>query len=411
MSGTELKINEIDQRLTGNPQITFFKSVYRRHTYFLKIIKEYTISSNNNEVNTEIMKDVDLISDIYIKTTLSSINTSSTKIYANLGNNIVEEIKLMADGNRTLYETHGLWMETLAELENPYIPIVNGNYNTPPVITTNSTNKLTVNSGNLYNISCFAGGVSGSNSIATSASSTEAFFTRPNFDFCRSYEKSFPLCALNNTKISLNIKFRGKTEYISNQSHNRNSKIMVEGIILSLDEKRRIVANTKPYIFFNYGIAQIDNSAVINSVGPVRSIYIVGKLSSSQSDSLSLSTPAELQSGLKIKYDLNGTLETTEALDLRVYTLENIYRYYDNGGFGGRELSSSSPSKNLGHFNSIGIITQSLEPANEPNGHFSASDKITITPEPSNGFNNVEIFYEYINYYRIMGGQINTLYQ
>ena len=37
-------------------------------------------------------------------------------------------------------------------------------------------------------------------------------------------------------------------------------------------------ANTKPYIFFNYGIAQIDNSAVINSVGPVRSIYIVGNV-------------------------------------------------------------------------------------------------------------------------------------
>jgi hypothetical protein len=405
MSGTELKINEIDERLTGNPQITFFKSVYRRHTYFLKIIKEYPIDNKK----TEIRKDVDLISDIYIKTTLTSIPATTT-IYSNLGNNIVKEIKLMADGNRTLYETQGLWMETLSELENSYIPVNNGDYSTPPIITTTSGNKLAVDTGNLYNISCFAGGVSGSITYS-SASSTETFFTRPNFDFCRSYEKSFPLCALNNTEISLSIEFRKNNEYTSENTHTRESKLLVEGIILSLDEKRRISNNTKPYIFFNYGGAQIDNSITINSVGPVRSIYIVGKPADTQTTALSHSTPAELSSTLKINYKLNNILETTK-LDLKVYTLENIYRYYGDNGFGGRELSSGNPSaqtKNLGHYNSIGIITQSLEPINEPNGHFSASDKITI--DLSENANNTEVFYEYINYYRIMGGQINTIYQ
>ena len=34
------KVNQFDEMLTGNPQITYFKNVYRRHTYFFKFLHE-----------------------------------------------------------------------------------------------------------------------------------------------------------------------------------------------------------------------------------------------------------------------------------------------------------------------------------------------------------------------------------
>ena len=67
--------NQFDEMLTGNPQITYFKNVYRRHTYFFKFVDEYekqTSDSSNGGTPESINKllvtgSMDLISDIYIK--------------------------------------------------------------------------------------------------------------------------------------------------------------------------------------------------------------------------------------------------------------------------------------------------------------------------------------------------------
>ena len=49
-----IKISELDLKLVGNPQITFFKSVYRRHTPFFKGI--YSFSKDENVLSGSIKK-------------------------------------------------------------------------------------------------------------------------------------------------------------------------------------------------------------------------------------------------------------------------------------------------------------------------------------------------------------------
>ena len=66
-----------DQYLTGNPQITFFKSVYRRHTNFsIESIKQTLngTSDFSEEVEATISRNGDLIHKIYLETTLPEIN-------------------------------------------------------------------------------------------------------------------------------------------------------------------------------------------------------------------------------------------------------------------------------------------------------------------------------------------------
>ena len=61
-----------DIYLTGNPQITFFKAVFRRHTNFAIESIEQTINGTvgpYNKVSFNLSRQGDLVSDIILKMT------------------------------------------------------------------------------------------------------------------------------------------------------------------------------------------------------------------------------------------------------------------------------------------------------------------------------------------------------
>jgi len=66
-----------DIYLTGNPQITFFKVVYRRHTNFSLESIENVFSGTarfGNRVTCQISRNGDLINRIYLVTTLPQLD-------------------------------------------------------------------------------------------------------------------------------------------------------------------------------------------------------------------------------------------------------------------------------------------------------------------------------------------------
>ena len=70
-----------DVYLTGNPQITFFKVVYRRHTNFsIESIKQTFNGTADfgSDVSVTIQRNADLIGRIYLETTLPQINVSDS---------------------------------------------------------------------------------------------------------------------------------------------------------------------------------------------------------------------------------------------------------------------------------------------------------------------------------------------
>ena len=113
-----------DIYLTGNPSITFFKFVYKKHTNFATeyIRKDFESipnfnTENRTKVRCNIERNGDLISDIYLvydlpnifstpKMTLTSseiqIPTSAGEYFRwiqNLGENIIEKVELLFDGH------------------------------------------------------------------------------------------------------------------------------------------------------------------------------------------------------------------------------------------------------------------------------------------------------------------------
>ena len=74
-----------DVYLTGNPQITFFKVVYRRHTNFSKECIEQTFTGSVNattesSVSCTLARNGDLVQEIYFRTKVSPTGTGSADV-------------------------------------------------------------------------------------------------------------------------------------------------------------------------------------------------------------------------------------------------------------------------------------------------------------------------------------------
>ena len=416
MSNT-VNISSIDSLLVGNPQITYFKSIYRRHTQFMKYVDEIRPNTDGNEYiplstayTTPIKYQInqskyDLISDICIKHKMKF--TQDCDIFANLGNTLINYISLDVGQTRDLYRIEGLAMEILSEAENPFIPSKKGNFLCPPYLDKPSNGSLTINTGNNYNITCFAGGVSGISSI-TENLETDVFFTRPNFDFCKHYDKSFPLCALVHSDVVFNVNYNSYGNITNDSNASLSRSIVIEGISLSSEEKRRVVNNTDIYIYNN--VIPLPTFIGYQIYTPIKSIYITKK-NSTGSVSSSINTPGELT---KTDKDFSNFKIDTGALVysgdpntiIDILTKYNINKYYGYNGFGGRDLSDGSPSENKGFLGSIGLFTQGLENSDQPNGHISSSSKLNITGIS----NHYKIYIETINFYQIISGHLGKMF-
>lgn len=90
-----------DVYLTGNPQITFFKVVYRRYTNFAVESIEQTINGSvafGNKVSTQISRNGDLITDVIVEITLKkSAGGSSTFFPAEA---LLSEVELEIGGQK-----------------------------------------------------------------------------------------------------------------------------------------------------------------------------------------------------------------------------------------------------------------------------------------------------------------------
>ena len=69
-----------DVYLTGNPKVTFFQAVYKRHTNFAMENIEQTVNgtaSNNGRVSVTIARNGDLIGDMYVELVTASLGTKA----------------------------------------------------------------------------------------------------------------------------------------------------------------------------------------------------------------------------------------------------------------------------------------------------------------------------------------------
>ena len=108
-----------DIYLTGNPQITFFKVVYRRHTNFAVESIEQTFNGTadfGRLVTATISRNGDLIQQMYLEVFLPA-TTDGTWTYG-LGNAMIQKAEIEI-GGQLIDRHYGEWMDIWTELSVP----------------------------------------------------------------------------------------------------------------------------------------------------------------------------------------------------------------------------------------------------------------------------------------------------
>lgn len=216
-----------DIYFTGNPQITFFKNVYKRYTDFSTALikqKNHCISqlhpTEKRHTTIRIYKNDknnngDLLSKMYIK-----FNQNKDGI---LWDKLIDNVYIEISGS--IIEKHTVeWMQIWNELTTPNTKIEGYKY-----LTGNINNDL----------------------YTHNETNQQSIMIPLNFWFCRDPGLSIPLCALTHHEVKLNIIWNatdGKTINGGNYETQPTFEVLCENIYLDTYIKRRFETNSHEYL-------------------------------------------------------------------------------------------------------------------------------------------------------------------
>ena len=110
-----------DVYLTGNPQITFFKVVYRRHTNFAAESIEQTFNGAvgfGSKLVATISRNGDLITNCWIQAKITPADGSGSTFVNCLGHKLIKTVELEIGGQK-IDKHYGEWLEIWSELTLP----------------------------------------------------------------------------------------------------------------------------------------------------------------------------------------------------------------------------------------------------------------------------------------------------
>ena len=242
-----------DVYLTGNPQITFFKVVYRRHTNFaIEAIEQTPTGSNSlgSRVSFQITRNGDLIHRIYFYGELKA-TTADVALVPSVGHKLLKTIELEIGGQR-IDKHYSEWLYIWNELSLP------------------------IGKSQGYNVMIGANDRNISSKLTVGA--TYELYVPLEFWFCRNVGLALPLIALQYHEVKINIEYesasalwdRGISNYTYEEemlvktsgdqyTHARNSTLTgglelnkatlwVDYIFLDTDERRRFAQLSHEYL-------------------------------------------------------------------------------------------------------------------------------------------------------------------
>ena len=107
-----------DVYLTGSPQITFFKVVYRRHTNFAMESMEQTLNGTanwGNKVVCKVSRNGDLLGACYVEATLPAKGNSTDRWTNRVGFRLLKQVELRV-GGQMIDRQYSTWMHVWTEL-------------------------------------------------------------------------------------------------------------------------------------------------------------------------------------------------------------------------------------------------------------------------------------------------------
>ena len=250
-----------DVYLTGNPQITFWKVTYRRHTNFAMESIEQTFNGQadfGRRVTCTISRNGDLAYRTYLQVTLPQIDGSEAGVSSRWldypGEQLVSQVEVEIGGQR-IDRQYGDWMHIWNQLT--LTAASEGGYNK----MVGQTMQLTYATDSEY------ADVDGPCSTSAPAQVCAPRKSLPEttlyvplqFWFCRNPGLALPLIALQYHEVKINLDLRPIDECLwsvksgaKNSAAYQNSlvaaSLYVDYVFLDTDERRRMAQNPHEYL-------------------------------------------------------------------------------------------------------------------------------------------------------------------
>ena len=210
-----------DIYLTGNPQITFFKVVYRRHTNFAMEAIEQTFNgaaAMGQKFSCTISRNGDLLSRVYLE--IDVANAGDLDTAARVGHQMIEYVECEI-GGQCIDKQYGEWMDIWAQLS--------------------STNEEWKKLDRLV----------GADLVSSAGGTNRKLYIPLQFWFCRNPGLALPLIALQYHEVKLNVKFASTVQDVSNTVKTVGTMtccVFCDYIFLDTDERRRFAQVSHEYL-------------------------------------------------------------------------------------------------------------------------------------------------------------------
>jgi hypothetical protein len=336
-----------DVYLTGNPQITFFKVVYRRHTNFSMESIEQTFNGTadfGRRVTCQISRNGDLIHRIYLQ---ANITDGATVTRAGLL--LIRSVELEIGGQR-IDKQYGDWMNIWNELSLP------------------------------------AGKATGYNTMTSSVNGTKDIYVPLEFWFCRNPGLALPLIALQYHEVKINLEFNSAA--ITGLTTLNSAALWVDYIFLDTDERRRFAQLSHEYLIEQLQFTGEEtvtggsnNKIKLNFNHPVKELVWV---SAAASDTFTYLAPGVA------KLQLNGHDRFAERAGT-YFTLVQPYQHHENIPTDG----------------TISVYSFALKPEeHQPSGtlNFSRIDSAVLNHTPNGSAAVCRVYAVNYNVLRVMSG-------
>ena len=241
-----------DIYITGNPQITFFKIVYRRHTNFAMESVQQSLTGTNvsnstskKECSSIISRNGDLVTNLYVTSNSAGITN---------GDCIVDDCMIEIGGQK-IDKHYKEWMQIWAELTTPESKaLAYKNMTCTFSHGLNKTNQSVSQGGNFVQIPLL-------------------------FWFCRNPGLALPLIALQYHEVKVKITLGLSTDI----GTDTEIKLFVDYIYLDTDERRRFAQVSHEYLIEQLQRIESNNtnSHNLNLNHPVKEIIWTSPMTNS----------------------------------------------------------------------------------------------------------------------------------
>ena len=243
-----------DIYLTGNPQITFWKVMYRRHTNFSMESIEQTFNGAadwGRKVTCTISRNGDLISRVYLQVTLPSVTCAPAQRFRWLnwvGHVMIKMVEVEIGGQR-IDRHYGDWLHIWNELTQTaghaagYASMV-GNV---PRLVQPINGTATVGATGVSEDFAFG------DADRTATMPAVTLYIPLEFWFCRNPGLALPLIALQYHEVKINIEFRDAASCTWSSGNVvvpslSAASLYVDYVYLDTDERRRFAQVSHEYL-------------------------------------------------------------------------------------------------------------------------------------------------------------------